>query len=78
VTLKDILESVETLAYDESGKFLASGGEGGVRVTTVKEWGTAASISTKHPVSGIAWSESTLEICSEKERAVHFYGVAES
>lgn len=77
-TLKDLLKSAGTVAYDESGKYLAVGGEGGVTITTVKEWGTTARIDTKTPVSGIVWSESTMEICSEKERAVSFYGVSES
>ena len=77
-TLKDLLQSLQTVAYDESGKYLAIGGSGGLRITTVKEWGTTASIDTKHPISGIAWSESTMEVCSDKERAVSFYGVAET
>jgi WD40 repeat protein len=77
-TLKDLLQSVETVEFDESGKYLAAGGKGGVKVTTVKEWGITTSIETKHPVSGIAWSESVMGICSEKERAVHFYGVSEA
>ena len=75
-TLKDQLESVATVCFDESGKYLAMGGKGGVQITTVKEWGTTASMQTKYPVSGIAWSESMMGICSDKERAVHFYGVS--
>jgi WD40 repeat protein len=74
-TSKELLDSVTTLAYDDSGKYVAMGGSGGVRITTVKEWGTTASIATgKKPVSGIVWTQSTIAICSDKERTVRILG----
>jgi WD40 repeat protein len=73
---KSLLASVTSLAYDASGKYLAYGGKGGVQVTTVKEWGSTASLSSKSPVSGIVWGESMIVTCGEKERDVLFYGKA--
>ena len=76
---KDPLKSVSCLAYDESGKYLAFGGEGGVHVTTVKEWGTTASIPLDHPVSGVVMGQDKLiATCSSKERAVRFHGIGTS
>ncbi|KAL3917639.1 MAG: hypothetical protein SGILL_004619 [Bacillariaceae sp.] len=73
-TLKDQLDSVTVVAFDKAGKYAAMGGKGGVKITTVKEWGTTASLDSKHPVNGIAWSKSTIDVSSDKERAVHLYG----
>ena len=76
-TLKDQgLDSVSVVAFDKSGKYAAMGGKGGVKITTIKEWGTTASLDFKHPVNGVVWSKSTLEVSSDKERAVHFFGVS--
>jgi pre-mRNA-processing factor 19 len=70
------LESVETVSFDDSGKYLAYGGIGGIRITTVKEWGITAQVDGKL-VSRIVWgSTSGLAACSEKKRNVTFYGVA--
>jgi len=77
-TLKDQLDSITAVAFDKAGKYAAMGGKGGVKITTVKEWGTTASLESKHPVSGIVWSKSAIETCSDKERYVHFYGVPSS
>ena len=77
-TLTDQLDSVLTVSFDEAGKYAAMGGKGGVKITTVKEWGTTASFDTKHPVSAIVWSKSTLEVCSDKERTIHFFGESSS
>ena len=74
-TLQDQLESVRVVVFDKAGKFAAMGGKGGVRITTVKEWGTTASFDTKYPVSGIVWSKNTIEVSGDSERAVHFFGV---
>ena len=51
---RDLLKSVTTIAYDDSGKYAAFGGHGGIRITTVKEWGTTSSIETSKPISGEA------------------------
>ena len=79
-TLKDdeSLESIQTIAFDKAGKYAAVGGKGGVKITTVKEWGTTASLETKYPVSGIVWSKSMLEVSCDRERAVQLYGVPPS
>lgn len=49
------LESIDCVAFDESGKYLAFGGSGGVHVTTAKEWGLTARYETKNPVHNLAW-----------------------
>ena len=74
---KDLLASITAIAYDESGKYVAFGGKGGVQITTVKEWGTTASLSTKI-ISGIVWSSkaSTLVTCGKTERTVRFFGLS--
>ena len=70
---KDLLASIESIAYDASGKYVAFGGQGGMVVTTVKEWGTTASLST-NVISGIVWgAQSTLVASSSKERNVRFF-----
>jgi hypothetical protein len=74
-TDKDLLESVTALAYDPSGQYVAFGGKGGVKITTVKKWGTTASLESKD-VSGIVWSDpSIVGTCSNKQRAVYFHGL---
>ena len=71
------LNSVTSLAYDDSGKYLAYGGKGGVEITTVKEWKTTASFAGKGVVvSGIVWGESLVMTCNEKGREVEFHGTA--
>ena len=50
------LDSISTVAFDKAGKYAAFGGAGGLKITTIKEWGTTASLETKKPVSGIVWS----------------------
>ena len=73
------LESITTVAFDKAGKYAAMGGKGGVKITTVKEWGaTTASLETKYPVSGIVWCKSMLEVSCDRERAVLLYGVVPS
>lgn len=73
-SLKDMLKAVDVVAFEKSGKYLAMGGQGGVKITTIKEWGTTASYETKKPVSGLVWSKAGLEVCSDKERSIHFFG----
>lgn len=74
-TIKDELDSVTAVVFDKSGKYAAMGGKGGVKITTVKEWGITASLESTYPASGLVWNKSTLAMCSDKERAVHFFGV---
>jgi len=75
---KDLLGSITTLAYDASGKYVAMGGTGGVKITTVKEWGTTASLEVEGEVSGIVWVGKDIVSCSDKKRLVRFFGKSES
>lgn len=82
-TLDKPLESIKTVAFDRAGKYAAIGGKGGVKITTIKEWGTTASFETKKPVSGIVWSSSksnnsVLEVSCDLERAVQLFGIPSS
>jgi WD40 repeat protein len=72
-TMEGMLKSVDVVAFDKSGKYLAMGGEDGVKVTTVKQWGTTATYETKMAISGVVWSKAGLEACSDKERSIHFF-----
>ena len=82
--LEKQLGSIKTVAFDRAGKYAAFGGKGGVKITTIKEWGTTASFVTKKMVSGIVWSssnkssDSVLEVSCDGERAVQLFGVASS
>jgi len=85
-----LLETVECVDFDDSGKYLAYGGTGGIRITTIKEWGVTASYddsdaddsgsskkkaAKKHPVSNVAWvGASGIVATSKKHREVEFYG----
>jgi len=71
-----LLKSVDTVGFDDSGKYLAFGGSGGMRITTVKEWGITAAVDAPL-VSGLAWGTSLMVACSEKQRNVTFYGASE-
>jgi len=83
---KNNLKSVHVVAFDTSGKHLAFGGDGGIRITTAKVWGITASLAEDHDVTGILWNNNmnsaatdgnkpyTLVTCSEKERPLRFYG----
>lgn len=82
-TLDKPLASIKTVAFDRAGKYAAIGGKGGVKITTIKEWGTTASFETKKPVSGIVWSSSksnnsVLEVSCDLERAVQLFGIPSS
>ena len=77
------LESIRTVAFDRAGKYAAMGGKGGVKITTIKEWGTTATYETKKPVSGIVWSNKSnkttmLEVSCDGERTVQIFGVSSS
>mmetsp|Transcript_37817 Transcript_37817/g.42624 ORF Transcript_37817/g.42624 Transcript_37817/m.42624 type:complete len:575 (-) Transcript_37817:70-1794(-) len=75
-TFKDEqLESINTVTFDQAGKYAAMGGKGGIKITTVKKWDTIATLETKNPVSAIVWSKFLLESSCDKERAVQFHGV---
>lgn len=84
-TLEKQLELIRTVAFDRAGKYAAMGGKGGVKITTIKEWGTTATYETKQPVSGIVWSNSSeannstmLEVSCDGERAVQLFGIPSS
>jgi WD40 repeat protein len=83
-TLDKQLESpIRTVAFDRAGKYAAFGGKGGVKITKIKEWGTTGSLDTKHPVTGIVWSnskssDSVLEVSCDGERAVQLFGAPPS
>ena len=74
------LGSVMCLAYDDSGKYLAYGGTGGVHVTTVKEWGITAQLPLDHTVNSVVWASNNdqkwIATCSSQERMVRFHGIA--
>lgn len=74
-----VLKSVSCLTFDDSGKYLAYGGDGGVHVTTIKEWGLTAQIPLDHEVTGVAMytndTNKWMATCSVKERPVRFHGV---
>ncbi|CAJ1934815.1 unnamed protein product [Cylindrotheca closterium] len=70
---KSLLEAVSTLAFDESGKYLAYGGKGGVQITAVKEWGETAKLASKSPVSAIAWGEAMIATTAEGDRVVSIH-----
>jgi pre-mRNA-processing factor 19 len=72
---KELLESVTSLTYDPSGQYVAFGGKGGVKITTVKKWETTASLES-NVVSGLVWNDpSIVGTCSNKQRAVYFHGL---
>ena len=75
-TLNDdkTLSSIDTIAFDASGKYAAVGGDGGLLITTVKEWGKTATIAAKKGVADLVWTKTGLASCSNKERPVTFYG----
>jgi WD40 repeat protein len=72
------LKSVVSLGYDDSGKYLAYGGAGGLHVTTVKEWGITAQLPLDHIVSSLVWASNNdqkwIATCSSQERMVRFHG----
>lgn len=68
------LQSVLSLAFDDSGKYLAYGGKGGVQITTVKEWGVTAKLESKGPVSAVAWGKAMIVTSSTSDRAMQFHG----
>lgn len=70
----DLLQSTKFVTFDESGKHLAFGGEGGARITTAKEWGVTAKLASGQDVSGITWGNNSIATCSAKERPLRFHG----
>ena len=69
---------VTQVVYDEGGKYVALGGPTGIKITTVKEWGTTASldfpVGKGGDVSGLAWIGKDLIASSNKKRQVYFFG----
>jgi len=71
-------KNIQCVAFDESGKYLAYGGDDGVHIVTVKEGTSVANIGEKTKVSNIAWtSEKQIVTCGNADRQVRFYGVEE-
>ncbi|KAL3934204.1 MAG: hypothetical protein SGBAC_010026 [Bacillariaceae sp.] len=70
---KSLLDSVSTLAFDESGKYLAYGGKGGVQITAVKAWGETAKLTSKSPVSAIAWGKAMIVVTADGDRVVSIH-----
>ena len=68
------LSSIDAIAFDASGKYAAVGGDGGLMITTVKEWGKTATIVAKKGIADLVWTKEGLASCSNKERPVTFYG----
>ena len=69
-----VLSSVVSIAFDDSAKYAAIGGDGGLFVTTVKEWGTTCKLATTKPVSGLKWTKGGIASISDKERPISFHG----
>lgn len=69
-----LLTSIATICFDASAKYAAFAGKEGIVVTTVKEWKATSKVELGKPISGIAWHQSGISSCSEKERAVAFIG----
>ena len=65
------------LAFDDSGKYLAYGGDKLVQVCVVKDGSSVTTIELKSPVSGIAWGAEFLATSSDKDRKVWFHGEKE-
>jgi WD40 repeat protein len=72
----EVLDAVLTCSFDPSGKYLAYGGPGGVRITTVKEWTTVAALDTSS-ASFLVWGEGFLAVANSKKRDVAFLRVQE-
>jgi WD40 repeat protein len=70
-----LLGSVESIAFDDSAKFAAMGGTGGLIITTVKEWGVTCKIGSDKPISGLEWTKFGMASCSGKEGAISLYGL---
>jgi len=75
--------TVNVVAFDPCGKFLAYGGDHGLVIVAVKEWDRILSrmdVEKGKPISALAWSEDAkgLVSVSAKERITRFWGVKES
>ncbi|EEC42741.1 predicted protein [Phaeodactylum tricornutum CCAP 1055/1] len=70
----DILGTVHAISFDPSGKYLAFGGPGSVRISTVKEWKITASFDVSL-ASCLVWGDNWLAVSSEKKREIGFFGI---
>jgi len=68
-----VLNSIVSIAFDDSGKFVALGGDGGLMITAVKEWGITSKITTTKPVSGLEWTKVGIASVSDKEKTISFH-----
>ncbi|KAL7556355.1 hypothetical protein ACA910_006283 [Epithemia clementina (nom. ined.)] len=68
------LESVMFAEFDPSGKYLAYGGKGGIRIITVKEWDSITAALDEELSSGIVWGKNWLAVSSTQHRQINFYG----
>lgn len=69
-----LLKTVTCVAFDDSAKFALLGGDGGIIITVVKEWGTTCKIDSDKPVSGLGWTKAGIASCTDKARAITFLG----
>jgi pre-mRNA-processing factor 19 len=70
-------EKVHAITFDPSGKYLAMGGVGGVRVVVVKQWTTVAvHLELACAVTALHWGDPlTLVVASNEQRDVLFYSL---
>jgi pre-mRNA-processing factor 19 len=64
----------DALAFDDSGKYLAVGGAGSLRIFTAKDKTQAAALQVEADVAGLRWVLNKLSVVSGKGRDVSFYG----
>lgn len=72
ITGDKLLNSVKSLAFHPDGKHLAYAGDGGVHVTSVKEWKVSAQLPVKD-ATGVVWHPEWIVSTSGSERAVTFH-----
>lgn len=59
------LDSVHAVDFDPSGKYLAFGGEKGIRVSTVKEWGVTATFNSAADL--LSWAGAAMLVSSGRK-----------
>ena len=68
-------ELVDAVAFDDSGMYLAVGGQNGVRIVTVKAPNERKDLEGEG-ADGLRWIQSQLAVTSHKRRQVLFFGAA--
>lgn len=67
-----LVNSVTSLAFHPDAKHLAYAGDGGLHVTTVKDWKVSAQLDVKD-VTGVVWDHEWIVTTSGGDRAVTFH-----